>query len=450
MTGNSESINGLISLAKQVSEAILEYNNARVISHNDADGITSAAIICQALLRKNIYYHATIVSRLDEKVVENVNNTTSKGDLVIFCDMGSGQPGLISDVSESTVVIDHHSPEGESAAKAVINPHLLNIDGSVYLSASGTAYMVAREMEPSNVDLAGLAVAGAIGDKQLFKSANRFILDEAVQKGIISTKKGLKIGEGDIADLLENTPEPYLDISGDREKIDEFLNSLNIHGNINNLKHEDFKRLASAITLKVIKNASIEAVDSVIGDVYTLNKECVQDIYEYVRILNACGKLKKGGLALTLSLRDSSVLEEAHQMSLEYNRNILDQIKDAEGLIQRGKNIRYLNTEGMDSIGIVAGVVVRYIYPDMPFVATNEVEDVVKVSARATHYLVKKGVDLNHAIREAAKSCGGSGGGHNIASGAAIEKGQVENFINIVDDIIGKQLKSDRESSDEN
>lgn len=450
MTENSDSINGLISLAKQVSETILEYNNVRVISHNDADGITSAAIICQALLRQNICYHATIVSRLDESVIENVNNTVSEGDLIIFCDMGSGQPDLISKVSKSNVVIDHHSPEGESTAKAVINPHLLNIDGSVYLSASGTAYLVAREMGPSNVDLSGLAVAGAIGDKQLFKSANWFILDEAVQNGIISSNKGLKIGEGDIADLLENIPEPYLDISGDREKIDEFLDSLNVHGNINNLEHEDFKRLASAITLKVIKNASIEAVDSIIGDVYTLNKESVQDIYEYVRILNACGKLKRGGLALTLSLRDSSVLKEARQISLEYNRNILDQIKKAETLIQRGKNIRYLNTEGMDSIGIVAGVVVRYMYPDMPFVATNEVEDVVKVSARATHYLVEKGVDLNHAMREAAKASGGSGGGHNIASGAAIEKGQVENFINIVDDIIGKQLKSDRKSIDEN
>jgi single-stranded DNA-specific DHH superfamily exonuclease len=449
LTGNSESLDELISTAKQVSETILKYSNVRVVSHNDTDGITSAAIICHALLRENICYHATIVSRLDESVIEDVNNTISEGDLVIFCDMGSGQPDLISNVSEDTVVIDHHNPEGESTAKALLNPHLSEIDGAAHLSASGSTYMVAREMNSSNVDLSGLAVTGAIGDKQVFESANEFILDESIKNSVISVKKGLKIGEGDVAQLLENVPEPYLDVSGDREKIDEFLSSLNVHGNINDLGSEDFKKLASAITLKIIKNASTEAVESVIGDVYTLNKEPVQDIYEFIRILNACGKVKKGGLGLTLCLRDTSVLDEARQISLEYNRNIVDQIKKAESLIQRGSNIRYLNAESMDSIGIVAGVIIRYMYPDMPVIATNEVEDVVKVSARATHYLVEKGVDLNYAMREEAKLTGGSGGGHNIASGAAIEKGQVENFINIVDDIIGKQLNPDTESSNE-
>ena len=170
---NTDDIQKLTELAKQVADVISEYSHVRVISHNDADGITSAAIICQALHRSNTQFHSTIVSRLDESVVDMVNSTTSKGDLVLFCDMGCGQSDLIEKVSFDVVIIDHHQPFGESPAKVAINPHFVGIDGAIYLSASGTTYMVARQMSEENADLAGLAIAGAVGDKQLFESANR-------------------------------------------------------------------------------------------------------------------------------------------------------------------------------------------------------------------------------------------------------------------------------------
>ena len=74
----------LIELAKQIASTIEEYEHARVISHNDADGISSAAIICQALLRKGIPYHLTIIGRLDESVAEVVNETTTSAPFERF------------------------------------------------------------------------------------------------------------------------------------------------------------------------------------------------------------------------------------------------------------------------------------------------------------------------------------------------------------------------------
>ena len=44
-TKNTDAIQKLTELAKQVADVISEYSHVRVISHNDADGITSAAII---------------------------------------------------------------------------------------------------------------------------------------------------------------------------------------------------------------------------------------------------------------------------------------------------------------------------------------------------------------------------------------------------------------------
>ncbi|HJH29550.1 MAG TPA: DHH family phosphoesterase [Methanosarcinaceae archaeon] len=436
-------IQKLTELAKQVADVISGYSHVRVISHNDADGITSAAIICQALQRNNIQFHATIVSRLDESIIDMVNSTASEGDLVVFCDMGCGQSDLIEKVSFDVVIIDHHQPVGDSPAKIAINPHFVGIDGAIHLSASGTTYMVARQMDEGNVDLAGLAIAGAVGDKQLFESANLSILDEALGNNVISIKKGLKVGSGDVADVLEYTSEPYLDITGDRKKIDAFLDILNIHGEIGTMSADDLKKLTSAVALKLTKNASPEAVDAAIGDVYILDREAVPNSYDLVAILNTCGKMDKSGLALSLCMKDASVIDEARALSVDFQKSTVTNIKKAEGMLQQGKNMWYLNAHNMESTGIIASTVVRYIHPDQPFVAINEVEDIVKVSARGTRALIAAGLDLSYALREGAKAVGGSGGGHNIASGAAIPKGKSEEFISIVDDIIGEQLRTD-------
>ncbi|MEA1985315.1 MAG: DHH family phosphoesterase [Euryarchaeota archaeon] len=433
-------IQELTNIAEQVAQTIVSYSHVRVISHNDADGLTSAAIICQTLLREDIPYHVTITSRLDEDVIETVNKSTSDSDLVVFCDMGSGQPDLIGKVKQDVVVIDHHQPVGESPATAAINPHMAGVDGATYLCASMTTYLVARQINANNVDLAGLAIAGAVGDKQLFGEPNKHILDEAVQAKIVSVQKGLKVGGGDIADVLENTPEPYLDITGNRDKIDEFLDILNIHGNIDELKTDELKKLISAIALKLTKNASPEAVDAAIGDVYILNQELIPNVYDMVATLNSCGKQDKYGLALALCMKDRDSYEEARSLTTELQKKVITDIKRAETMIQRGEHIWYLNAANLESTGIVASIVVRYIHPDMPFLAVNRVEDLVKVSSRGTRALIQQGLDLASALRETADAVGGQGGGHNIASGASIPQGTSEDFIRRVDEIVGKQL----------
>ncbi|MEL4305695.1 DHH family phosphoesterase [Methanococcoides sp. LMO-2] len=430
----------MVELAKQIAGIIDEYKHARVVSHNDADGISSAAIICQALLRKGIPYHLTIVGRLDDSVAEMVNETASDGDVVIFCDMGSGQPEIIEKVERDTIVIDHHKPVGDSPAKAMINPHMAGIDGAVHLCAATTTYLVAKGLDENNIDLAGLAIAGAVGDKQLFETANKVILDEAIEAGVVSVKKGLKVGSGDIADILENTPEPYLDITGDREKINAFLDMLDIHGDIDSLNAEQLQKLTSTIALKLTKSASPEAIDAAIGDVYVLNKEVVRNVYDLVAIMNTCGKQEVPGLAVALCMKDDSALEEAKEITLKSQKAIIADVKKAEELLHIGKSIYYLSGKDLESTGMIASTIIRYVHPDMPFIAVNEVEGIIKISGRGTRELVDKGLDLAYALRTAASSVGGNGGGHSIASGASIPMGKTEEFISLVDDIVGEQL----------
>ncbi|WP_440947895.1 DHHA1 domain-containing protein [Methanosarcina sp. T3] len=431
----------LINLAKNAADKVRKHKFVRIVSHNDADGLTSAGIMALALLRAGIGFQLSIAGKLDEAVIEEVNNTISKGDLVIFCDMGSGQPELIGKVAADVVVLDHHQPVGQSPAKAVVNAHMVGIDGATDISASGTCYLVARELGTGNIDLAGLAIAGAVGDRQLFRTANAFILEEALKAGVVSIRKGLKVGDGAIADVLAYSTEPFLDVTGYPEKAAEFLNQLGLSGNIENLSEEETSKLASAIALKLVRQASPEAIEAVIGDIFLLNRELVHNVYDFISILNTCGKQKVYGLALALCLKDPTIVGEALSLTKDHEKNLAVDIRESVEKIRKGENIWYINTVDALSTGSLATTVVRYLHPELPFICVNESEGILKVSARGTRELVSKGLDLAFALREAAGAVGGNGGGHSVASGASIPFGSMEEFLSIVDQIVGDQLR---------
>lgn len=428
-----------------MAEKIRSYSFVRLISHNDADGLTSAGIMAQALLRENIRFQLTISGQLDESLIEQINESSSEGELVVFCDMGSGQSELLARLRNDAVVIDHHKPVGKSPA-TVVNAHDVGIDGATDISASGTSYLVARELGGSkNLGLAGLAIAGAIGDKQLFRTANAYILDEALKAGVVSIRKGLKVGDGDLAEVLTYSMEPFLDITGDSEKVTKFLEILGLSGEIEGLSEEGIKKLTSAIALKLAKRASPEAIDAVIGDVFVLEKELVPNVYDFVSIMNTCGKLKMQGLALALCLKDKEAVKEALALSKEHQKELVLDIRANLEKIRKGENIWYISTAEALSTGALASTVVRYVHPELPFICINESEGILKISGRGTRELVAKGLDLSFALREAAGSVGGSGGGHSVASGASIPLGTVDEFLSVVDQIIGEQLQKPTE-----
>ncbi len=65
----------------------------------------------------------------------------------------------------------------------------------------------------------------------------------------------------------------------------------------------------------------------------------------------------------------------------------------------------------------------------MPLITLNHKDDMVKISARGNKLLISQGLDLSVALRKAAESVGGVGGGHTIASGASIPPGTEEKFL---------------------
>ena len=421
----------LEKLAKSAASSLLQCENVRVISHNDADGITSAGLICTALRRANIPFHATLVSRLDSSLVSTLEPP------VVFCDMGSGKPDLISDIEGEVFVFDHHTPVGTPNCVHV-NPHLAGVDGAFELSASGTVYAVVRDMG-DNVDLAGLALVGALGDRQMMIGANRTILEEAANFGIVEVRPGLKMDDGPLKTVLASALDPLLDFSGDPEKTRAFLEEVGVAGDLPKLGGKELSRLSTALVLKVLIQGSF-AADSVVGETIRLKREIVENAFELMWILNSCGKMEETGLALTLCMRDKTFLSECRKIDQDYKAKTLSEVHLAQERLQETENVRYVLLEDMDAAGVVSGLLVRYLYADKPMILMNRSEGIVKVSARGNRLLVFNGLDLSVALREGAEKVGGNGGGHSVASGASIPIGTEEEFIKHVDQVVGSQL----------
>ena len=420
--------------AEAIARSILQCESMRVISHNDADGITSAALVCTALQRAGIPFQATLLNRLDDSVLAGLDRP------VVFCDMGSGKPETISRVKEDCFVLDHHRPVG-SIDCMHLNPHLFGIDGAFELSAAGTVYSVVRHMG-DNSDLAGLALVGAMGDRQAMIGANRSILDEAVSSGAVEVRPGLKMAEdGPVEEVFASCIEPLLEYVGDRYAAAKFLRELGISGHVESLEKDDLARLSTAITLKLLMQGSF-AADSIVGEVIRLRHEVVENSLEMVQLLNACGNRDLPGLGLQICLRDESALPEARKMAAEYKDHILREIGFLREKSRAMKNIRYLKMENGEAGAIVSGLGIRYLYTDLPLVTLNHKDDMVKISGRGNRPLISRGLDLSVALRKAAGAVGGVGGGHTIASGGSIPPGSEDRFLTILDEIVGEQLHS--------
>ncbi len=461
------------ALVQSCNKAACRLNDARsvrIISHNDADGLTAAGIMCHAMYRTGTLFHTTIVKSLDKSVIDLVNESASNYDVTVFCDMGSGNPELIGAVKNDCIIIDHHRPvDGHTCIH--VNPHLVGIDGALELSASGTAYFVAREIAKvegggeggdngndgddsnaehisdikSNIDLAGLAITGAIGDMQKIvvsntRGTNSQIFEEALSHSIIKSHKGMKMGSGDIKDLFMCSIDPFLDISGNESHIDEFLADLGISGNVDDLDDEQYSRLATAVMLKLLKKGGLEVLDSCFGDVFTLNHEVVKNVHDLMWMLTACGKFDMPAIGLSLCMRDNSSVSKARGIASKYRKQIVSEVMDARDQVTHDDYMRYVILDNSDATGHIASTLIRYYYPDKPFMTLNRKDGSIRISARGTPQLIDAGLDLSLVLSEAGKSVGGGGGGHNIASGAGIPLDTESDFLKKASEIVKAQM----------
>ena len=422
----------------------------RIISHNDADGISSAAVIANALAEEKVQFHTTIIPRLKEDIVNQLRH--EKYDLFIFSDMGSAFVDEFNSYKSDVIIADHHQVSDTKADSNVvhINPHLFDIDGSRDLSGAGSSYLAIRDLNKKH--LAYFALISAFGDMQGqegFTGVNKMIVDDAIESGALEIHDGLKIvsksSEPIFKSLAYTFSPPLPGISGDLEGSQEFLEKMGLSYGIKFTDMEDEEK-------DLLKDALMNINPDIFGDCYTIAREVplLRDLEEYSYILDACGKNKKFGLGLSIALGErQNALDAAIDLQRKYRDQIVKGLEwvKREGAVQLS-HMQYLYSEDKvlkSVMGTIAsiGLSVELLDDSKPVLGLSRLHKDIKISGRTTREMVKRGVDLGKALQDSSNNFGGQGGGHDIAAGAMIPYESKDNFLNLVNEMIEYQLSND-------
>ena len=469
--------------AKVILETVKKDGFILVFSHLDADGVAAAGIMGKMLTRLDARFRIRVMQWVDDKIIGEV--IADKPQLVILTDFGSGYLDLLNEKipNVKVVILDHH----QTTSKVVnpnfvqVNPHLFGIDGATDVSGSGVAYFAAKAVNAANIDLAPIALVGALGDMQdkyeqrSMRSLNEIIVNDGVSSGLLKVEKDLIFFGREtrpIYKMLATTTNPFIPgLSGQETEALNFVANLGIplkQGDklraLCDLTDDERKRLCSALADYLLSKGLHLEVENLIGYVYVLTKEepntALRDAREFAVVLNSAGRMDRPSLGIAICMGDrKAALEESNKILEEYRKNInkyLGWVSEKPERMRELQNIYVIYGENFINekiIGTVSSIIVSSLAnnekPLLAF-ANIEAEKAAKFSGRTTEAALRKGVNLGDVMRMASEEHGGKGGGHNIAAGAQVPLDKLESFIKTADELVGRQLKGEKLASHNN
>ncbi len=404
---------------------------------------------------------------------------------------GAGAAYLVA--RELATTTDHGPPPGPAAADggAVAGDGATAADGDDGATAADDAAAADAGTtsddpptlagDPGNRDLAALAVVGAVGDMQAsdgeLTGANAAIVEEGVAVGVLDTGADLTLygtQTRPLPKLLEYASDVQIPgVTNDEAGAVRFLEDLGLDLKADgdwrrwvDLSADEKRTLASGLVRRAVeRGVPAEKVDSLVGTTYTLAREAegteLRDASEFSTLLNATARYDRAdvGLAVCLGDRDEA-LTRARRLLSEHRRNLSAGVEWVERTgVTREEHLQWFHAGGeirATIVGIVAGMAVGCDGVDRgrPIVAFADKDDErgrsgstsdddhaeVKVSARGTQSLVRRGLDLSVVMGEAARAVGGEGGGHDVAAGATVPTGTEAEFVARADEVVGEQL----------
>lgn len=449
----------LHSFCDKISDLISTGKEIAVITHIDADGITSGSIITKALIRKNARCVVRTVSDLDPNTIGRLRDENH--EFYVICDLGAGLANeLQKALGENWLVIDHHQlPKDEEDNERVLNAWKYGIDGGIDVCAGGMAYMVASTLDSKNKDLSALAVVAAVadrqdqGEKKSLTGLNAEIANTAKSLGLLSIDLDLMLTGRETRPLHESlayTSFPYID--GLTWNSDSCLSVLNAAGLklkedgrwrvLAELNEDEKGKVLEAVAKFVASTSrSSDIIEDLVGYIYTLLKEdrrsMLRDAREFSTMLNACGRIKKAGVGVGICLGDrNSMLKEGESIIGEYRgilRNYISTIfSERWRLVDDGKTVM-VNGDGLvaeDMLGAVSSLLSGSpsLYGKLLFIRTKTKDGAYKFSSRKCLRCESK-VNLGLLMRECAARFNGNGGGHDAAAGARVKVESVEKFV---------------------
>lgn len=451
-----------LSSVKQGVEEFRKIKNkpVRIISHLDSDGLTSAAILIKTLKRAKTNFAVSIVKQIDELLLKQIS--LEPYEIIFFVDLGSSSLELLEKYlkEKKVFVLDHHTPDKETKQIIQVNPHLWGIDGGINISGSGVAYLFSKIFDERNVDLAYLAVIGAIGDMQErngFSGLNKNILEDAINNGKLEIKKGPRmfgVQTKPLHKILEYSTDPYIPgVTGDEFGAKKFLEELGIeymangrYRKITELGEDEVKKLVTGLILKRL--GSENNPDDVLGIIYTLREEeessPMRDAREFSTLLNSCGRLNKQSVGIGACLGDEEMKEKAIEVLQEYRKELIGALNwfyASRGSEAVREGEKYVIINAADNvrdtlIGTLVSILSKsnfYKEGTILLSMAYKLDGNIKVSVRA----VRAQQDLISVMKKIVDMIGcGVAGGHKYAAGALVPQEKEEVFINAADQVL--------------
>jgi len=431
-----------IRLAIEKIDSLSKQKPIKVISHFDADGITSAAIFAKALQRWKKTFSLQIVKSLDEHFIKSL----PESHILIFLDLASGSLNYLKDKKTDIFVFDHHEII-DSIPKNVfmINPL---VDNHEILSAAGVCYLFAKTLSMENKDLANLAVIGMVGDfldKNIHKT-----YDEILKDANVTIKKGLLIypSTRPLDKALEYTSSPYIPgVTGNYKGAISLLRDANIprlnnrFKSLHELNDEEMSNLVTSIMLRGVEQTKLSTI---IGNLYLVkffNK--LEDAREFSALINACSRMDHPEISLGFCLGNKKYKEKAEKIYIEYKQHLISALKFVSELDKIcGKNYTIINAKDniKDTIiGTVASILSQSpIYEEGTIIiALAYNEDKIKVSARIAG---REGRNVRDVLNSVVVPLGGEVGGHPKAAGCLISKEKESYFIESIQKLLEIEL----------
>lgn len=403
--GLKEYINDL----KRAVEIIGRYDKVVLLHHNDADGLSSAAIIIEALKRAGIDVENIPLERVHPMIISKVIKRYD--DLILFADLGAGAAPVISKINSGKndiIIIDHHHTLRISDPKIInLSTELYGITGDREISASGAAYLFAKVLNGENKDLAYLAVVGAIGDSHhrfgMLESVNRVILNEAMELNQVRVEK------------VNGREKYYLTVFGGNIDLDKFAKSITTLGAVGYLMN------GPDIGIKTLLNGPDETYSATLERLNRIKRERFEKV---IRIL------REEGLRKTKYLQWFHVHEMFKPMGVKVIGEFCMEIRNADFI---DKNMYLAGFQDMPK--------------EIPKLGRFE-WNLVKVSFRLPSAIERRVLagempGYNYIVPKAAQHVKGDiDACHGYACATTFEKGLEEEFVKYFDKYVEEFVRS--------
>jgi single-stranded-DNA-specific exonuclease len=444
-------------------------NEVAIITHLDADGITSGSIMAIALRRIGARYSVRAISEMNLSIIDKMK--AEGRDFYTITDLGGGWAShLKKALGEKWVIIDHHQISEEEILTddegQILNPWKYGIDGGREVPAGGMAYMVASTLEPRNHDLSAIAVVSAVADRQdqghkkSFVGINAEILKSAQSLGLVTVELDIMLTGRETRPLheaLAYTSFPYIEgLTWNPEACYALLNNSGIKLKENTRRWRvpaEFSQEEKSTILEAIakfvaatssdnKRISGVLMDDLIGYVYTLAREDkrsqLRDAREFSTMLNACGRIGRAGVGIAICMGDrNTALSAGEQIVNTYRMTLRKYISSIFSekwrLVDDGKTT-FVNTDGLveeDMLGAVSSLLSGSpsLRGRLLFVRTLTKDGTTYRFSSRKSLDCKSQANLGLIMRHCSDAFNGAGGGHSAAAGCRIPSSALEDFI---------------------